>query len=91
MRVMILVLLYCKITYMQQDNKEILKKIGKRIKELREQQNTSLNKFAFNSDDLTSATLSRIENGLVDFKFTTLVKLTTALDTSLSELFKDFK
>lgn len=76
---------------MQYNDKEVLRRIGKRIKDLREKQSTSLSEFALNSDELTSATLSRIENGLVNFKFTTLVKLADALDTSLSELFKDFK
>ncbi|MFR1672189.1 MAG: helix-turn-helix domain-containing protein [Candidatus Gastranaerophilaceae bacterium] len=76
---------------MQQNDKEILTNFGKLLKELREQKKISLNKFALNSDDLTSATLSRIENGLVDFKFTTLIKISNALNISLSELFKNFK
>ncbi len=75
---------------MQQQDKEILTKFGQQIKELRKNHNPSLNKFALDSDELTSATLSRIENGLVDFKFTTLVKLAKTLKISLSELFKDF-
>ena len=69
---------------------KILRKIGTRIKDLRVQNQKSLNQFAYASEDLTSATLSRIENGLVDFKFTTLVKIARALNMNLSDLFENF-
>ena len=69
---------------------KILRKIGTRIKDLRVQNQKSLNQFAYDAEDLTSATLSRIENGLVDFKFTTLVKIPRALNMNLSDLFENF-
>ncbi len=69
---------------------KILRQIGTRIKDLRVQNQKSLNQFAYASEDLTSATLSRIENGLVDFKFTTLVKIARALNMNLSDLFENF-
>ena len=69
---------------------KILRKIGTRIKDLRVQNQKSLNQFAYVAEDLTSATLSRIENGLVDFKFTTLVKIARALNMNLSDLFENF-
>ena len=50
-----------------------------------------MNKFSFSQGGVTSATISRIENGLVDFKFSTLVKIACALDISLEEIFKNFK
>lgn len=75
---------------MQQVEKEILQKFGEEIKRLRKSQSSSLNKFSFERGGITSASLSRIENGLVDFKFTTLVKLAYALNISLSELFESF-
>ena len=78
------------ITYMQQSDKEVLKKFGNLVMEIRKSKSDSLNKFAFSRGGTTPATISRIENGLVDFKFTTLLKLAYALDISLSELFKDF-
>ena len=78
------------ITYMQYNDKEILKTFGKLVLDIRKTKSNSLNKFAFSRGGTTSATISRIENGLVDFKFTTLIKLAYALDISLSELFKDF-
>lgn len=79
-----------KITYMQQQDKQLLKLFGKRIKKLRQIQNPSLNSFSFNSDLLTSATLSRIENGLVDLKFSTLIKLANSLNLRPEELLHNF-
>lgn len=81
------------ITYMQADDKILLQQFGKQLKLLREAKYNSLNQFAFDSTLLTSATISRIENAGVDFKFTTLVKIANALDITPSELLKniDFK
>ena len=50
----------------------------------------SLNEFAFKSLLLTSATQSRMENGLVDLKFSTLVKIANALNITPSELLEGF-
>lgn len=50
----------------------------------------SLNEFAFKILLLTSATQSRIENGLVDLKFSTLIKIANALNISPSELLDGF-
>lgn len=76
---------------MQQQDKKLLKLIGKRIKKLRTERSKSLNNFAFNECLITSATLSRVENGLVDLKFTTLIKIANALDMTPSELLEDFE
>lgn len=76
---------------MQQVDKENLESFGKLVKEIRMSKSPSLNKIAFNNDGVTSATLSRIENGLVDFKFSTLINLAKTLDTPLLELFKDYQ
>lgn len=46
---------------------------------LREKKGTSLNIFAY-ENDMTTATVSRIENGLVDPKFSTLVKYARGLE-----------
>lgn len=75
--------------YMQEEDKVILQKFAKRLKTLRAKKYNSLNEFAFDSTSLTSATISRIENATVDFKFTTLVKIAAALDITPSELLKD--
>ena len=74
---------------MQEEDKVILQKFAKRLKTLRAKKYNSLNEFAFDSTSLTSATISRIENATVDFKFTTLVKIAAALDITPSELLKD--
>jgi len=58
---------------------------------LRTKQNQSLNNFSFNSELLTSATLSRIENGLVDLKFSTFIKLANALNLKPEELLYGFE
>ncbi len=79
-----------RITCMQQQDKKLLKLIGKRIKKLRIEKNKSLNSFAFNDCLITSATLSRVENGLVDLKFTTLIKIANALDIPPSKLLENF-
>jgi len=76
---------------MQQQDKELLKKFGQKVKKLRMKKNKSLNNFSFNSELLTSATLSRIENGLVDLKFSTLIKLANALNIKPEELLHNFK
>ena len=76
---------------MQQFDKENLKLFAKHIKKIRKNKSKSLNKLVFSRGGVTSATLSRIENGLVDLKFTTLIRLAHTLDIPLSEIFKDFK
>ena len=83
-------ILISKVIFMRNDEKIILQQFAKLLKELREKKYNSLNQFAFDSPHLTSATISRIENASVDFKFTTLVKLAYALDMSVSDLLKDF-
>ena len=40
---------------------------------------------------MTSATLSRIENGLVDFKFLTLINLAQTLEVTLLALFYGYE
>ena len=75
---------------MEQLDRQNLKAFGKVVRRIRKSKSTSLNNIAFNSDGVTSATLSRIENGLVDFKFSTLINLSRTLDVPLSELFTEF-
>ena len=76
---------------MQQQDKKLLKLIGKRIKKLRLEKNKSLNNFAFNECLITSATLSRVENGLVDLKFTSLIKIANALEIPPAKLLENFE
>ena len=74
---------------MQKEDKILLQLFGNKLKKLREEKYESLNKFAFDNTLLTSATISRIENANVDFKFTTLIKIANALDITPGELLKD--
>ncbi len=74
---------------MQQVDKENLKKLGKRIKQARIVKSKSLNKFALQNGFITPATLSRIENGLVDLKFSTLLKISHMLKIQPSQLIKN--
>ncbi|MDD3012560.1 MAG: helix-turn-helix transcriptional regulator [Candidatus Gastranaerophilales bacterium] len=76
------------ITFMQQQDKIILRKLGKKLKKLREEKKISLNSFAF-ENNITSATLSRIENGIVDPKFITLLKIATALNIPLYQILQE--
>ena len=77
------------ITCMQDKDKEVLKILGKRLQKLRKETGESLDFFAFSRGGTTSATLSRIENGLFDAKFTTLLKISLALNIPLDEILKD--
>lgn len=78
------------ITYMKQQDKQNLIAFGKHVQNIRKRKSGSLNNIAFSRGGVTSATLSRIENGLVDFKFTTLLKLAHTLDVSLDDLVSKF-
>lgn len=73
------------LTYMQQDEKQIIKLLGNYLKTLREIQNKSLNIFAY-ENDMTTATVSRVENGLVDSKFSTLIKYAKGLEIPLETI-----
>lgn len=75
------------ITYMQQSKKNNLLILANRIKKLRLEQSKSLNKFCFSRGDVTSATWSRIENALVDPKFSTLIEICNMLNITLADLF----
>ena len=79
------------ITYMQQADKNNIRKLGIKIKDLRTKKSKSLNKFALQKGFITPATLSRIENGLVDLKFSTFLKLAHILDIEPHKLIKDIK
>lgn len=74
---------------MQQIDKENITKLANRIKELRLKHSKSLNKFILNNGHLTTATWSRLENGINDFKFSTLLRVAYLLDLKIDDLLKD--
>lgn len=75
---------------MQHLNNELLHLFGEHIKTLRTKKKMSLNEFAYKSLLITPATQSRIENGLVDLKFSTLIKIANAMNITPSELLNGF-
>ena len=74
---------------MQQPKSKNLEKLAIRIKTLRLQKSRSLNKFVFSKGNVTSATWSRVENALVDVKFSTLIQISAMLEIKIEELLKD--
>ncbi len=72
---------------MEQDEKKIFKNLGEYLKSLRLGQNKSLNIFAY-ENDMTTATVSRVENGLVDSKLSTLIKYAKGLEIPLENILK---
>lgn len=80
----------CNITYMQEEDKVLLKLFGDYAKQIRKSKFISLNDFALNNSLLSSATVSRIENGKNDFKFSTFIKLSNALNMTPAELLENF-
>lgn len=73
---------------MQQDERKNLKILGKRVKDLRIEKSKSLNEFVLSRGFLTTATWSRVENGLFDLKFSTLLKIAKMLEVDVAELLK---
>ena len=69
-------------------NSSILtKKLGKLISKLRKDKGLSWTQCAYQFD-IDKGNLNRIENGLVDCKFTTLWRISQSLNLKLSELIK---
>lgn len=70
------------------DDDEFIQRLANRIKSLREQKGyTNYERFA-NAKDLPRAQVGRYEKGQ-DIRFTSLVKITKALDISLKDFFSE--
>ena len=67
--------------------KNLNKKIGQRIKELRKKQGITMEKLAYESG-ISKGGLSELERGMKEPRISTLVKIVENLDVSLSEFFK---
>lgn len=61
------------------------KKLGKRIHKLRKEAGITLELLAY-ENNMSKGNLSKIEKGLVDPQFTTLVKIAKGLGVKLKEL-----
>lgn len=75
-----------KIAYMQHEE---LIKLGNHIKKLRKDRNLTLSALCYRNG-LEPSTVSRIEAGIVEAKYLTLLKLAKAFNMEISE-FLNFK
>ena len=66
---------------------EILKQFGKHIKSIRESKNLNIS-YAHYKGGVNPSTVSRIENGEVEPKLLTLIKLSKALGINLPDMLK---
>ena len=67
-------------------NERGLKKLGKRIRELRMQQNLTQMQLAFEAE-ISDVQLRRIEYGKINVGISTIFALAKALDVTLKEIF----
>lgn len=72
-----------------QDENDELKLLGQHIKQLRTKHKITLENLCY-KNGLEPSTVSRIEKGLVEPKFLTLIKIAKAFKLSIGELL-DFK
>lgn len=68
----------------------LTKKLGKLISKTRKKLKLSCTQCAYQMD-VDKGNLNRIENGLVDCKFTTLWKISESLNIKLSDLIKNLE
>ena len=69
---------------MQENNQELLQ-LGKKIKALRKAKKLTLESVCY-KNGLEPSTLSRIEGGIVDPKYLTLLKIARAFGITIQEL-----
>jgi putative transcriptional regulator len=67
------------------DDKELLWRLGQKIKEIREAKGITQEQISFNLDN-DRANISRLESGRVNPRFITLCKVANQLNVSLAEL-----
>ncbi|WP_439516791.1 helix-turn-helix domain-containing protein, partial [Sediminibacterium sp.] len=78
----------CYVNKEEKRYKTELKQFGQRLREIREKNNlTQLQLEVMTSIDRSE--ISRIENGLRNIEFYTIVKLSVALETSISDFFSE--
>ena len=68
-----------------QENNEKLLQLGKHIKSIRKQRKLTLESLCY-KNSLEPSTISRIEQGIVEPKYLTLVKLAEAYKMTISQL-----
>ncbi len=70
---------------MQDENKKLIQQLGKRIYDLRKSRNLTRDNFCY-KNYLDPSNLAKYEKGLVEPKYTTLVKIAKAFNMTISEL-----
>ena len=73
-----------KIACMQENNEKLLH-LGKHLRELRKKRKLTLEALCYRNG-LEPSTISRIEQGIVEPKYLTLVRLADAYEMTLSQL-----
>jgi transcriptional regulator with XRE-family HTH domain len=68
-----------------QENNEQLKKLGKHIKKLRKNKNLTLSSLCY-KNGLEPSTVSRVEQGIVEPKYLTLLKIAESLNIKMKDL-----
>lgn len=66
----------------------IYKTVGKNLRDKRKEKNLSQQQLADLAGKIDRSKISDIENGKEDFLFSTLLKICTALDIDIKQLFK---
>lgn len=74
---------------MENDNKEILTKLGQTLRQARLKKKLTLLELEVLTG-VTEGDISRIENGKKNFAITTLIKLAKGLELPVSQLLADF-
>lgn len=75
---------------MQDSDSLRLKKIGKKLQELRMQKKITQKELAFILD-VEISQITRIERGVINTSILTILKIAEALEMSASELFQEIK
>ena len=73
-----------------ENSKKLTKSLGDLIRQTRKDKGISCTKFAYQYD-IDKGNLNRIENGIIDSKFTTLWKISEALGIKLADLIKELE
>lgn len=68
------------------NDKKALKKFGQRLAELRKQKNLSLRDMA-SACDIDNSKIAKIEKGMINITFTTILELSRGLEVHPQQLF----
>ena len=72
------------------DNREILKKFGQRVKEIRKEKNLAQEELSFRTD-LHRTYIGMIERAEKNITLINIEKIAKALNVDIKELFNDYK